>query len=239
VIALLAVSVQRVVSAAALLALVGSAAYAQTSPSDLVAPSLVYLKVDFTPTQGPSLGVPQTDDATDNPVSRIAYPLASAKWPFNIIFVCWEESNPMFENARELVRRAVHDTWESHSALAFEGWGVCKPGSGGIRIHIEDVRPHTIDLGRRLDGKPSGMVLNFTYQNWNQSCRNTIDFCDRAIATRQFGHAIGFASERNSGECSIALSYMSIMDDCDQEYNHAELSQSDIIAVQYLYGAPK
>src|SRR5580700_10710528 len=39
-----------------------------------------------------------------------AYPLMSVKWPFNRIFVCWEENDPRFENERKQVRQAIHDS---------------------------------------------------------------------------------------------------------------------------------
>ena len=61
----------------ALVVLANAVAHAETPPSDLIAPSLVYLKVDFTPTKGPSSGVPETDQATGFLVSEDGFILTS------------------------------------------------------------------------------------------------------------------------------------------------------------------
>jgi S1-C subfamily serine protease len=50
---------------------------AQDSPSELVAPSLVYLKLEFTPTKGPSSGVPETEQTTGFLVSDDGFILTS------------------------------------------------------------------------------------------------------------------------------------------------------------------
>jgi hypothetical protein len=151
-----------------------------------------------------------------------------------------------------LVRRAVSESWEAASALRFTGWQKCAEKNQGIRILIEDSGPHTKGLGRYLDGKPNGMVLNFTYNNWSPQCRTMHDFCVRAIAVHEFGHAIGLAHEQNRpdapGECqairqgsngTVLLTPYdphSVMNYCNPEYNNnGQLSEYDKIAVISVY----
>ena len=78
--------------------------------------------------------------------------------------------NPTIEDAyyRSITRSAVEETWERYSAIRVTGWGTCQSENApGIHIRIDDQGPHVKALGRYLNARPQGMVLNFSFGNWS------------------------------------------------------------------------
>ena len=179
--------------------------------------------------------------------------LKSSVWENLEVPVCWENPTANDEQSRDWVRAAVADTWERHSALRFSGWGQCQDGVPGIHIRIADTGPHTKGLGNQLDGKPNGMVLNFTFENWSPRSRKRLEYYIKAIAVHEFGHALGFAHEQNrddapdcgeerqgtDGDIKITpYDLHSVMNYCNPKYSgDGQLSDQDIAGLKAWYGA--
>jgi len=178
---------------------------------------------------------------------------ADSTWDNTRIRVCWQSFGSATQDGRRWSQDAVENSWEAVSAVDFFGWGVCTPSdTNSIKILISDVGPHTKGLGSDLAGVDQGMVLNFTFRNWGEACQAQLEFCIRAIAVHEFGHALGFAHEHNrsdrvdctsepqgpTGTVSItSYDAQSIMNYCSSAWNNnGSLTSADVAGVRATYG---
>ncbi len=179
----------------------------------------------------------------------------SGIWGNNNICTCWENPTPANSPGRQWVQEAVKESWEKHSNIRFTGWQKCESDSECIRILINDEGPHVKRLGKHLAGKANGMVLNFTFENWNPACQNNAEACIRSIAVHEFGHALSITHEQNRGDAPLECRLMcqgtigdwdvtsydmnSVMNYCNDIWNNnGALSVTDILGLQTLYGKP-
>ncbi|MCF6346149.1 MAG: hypothetical protein L3J00_06735 [Thiomicrorhabdus sp.] len=147
-------------------------------------------------------------------------------------------------------------TWEANSQVDFTGWGQCPNGDfSGVRVGVADVGAHVKGMGDSIEGIPNGMVLNFTMENWNDSCPGAFGFenCIKWVAVHEFGHVLAFAHEQNRGDTPATCNNNpqgtdgnviftqwdenSIMNYCNPNYQgRGRLSAIDILTVQTYYG---
>jgi hypothetical protein len=178
--------------------------------------------------------------------------------------VCWEESRVtypplrlsrkvsslrLYSTEKEWVKSAIVNTWGAAANLEFLGWGDCRSSGGGIRISIADIAPFS-QVGKPIEGKDKGMVLNFTFKQFMPSCesRDKKENCIKLTAVHMFGHALGYTHGRSPTACNDerggSRGWPQAKSEVDSVMNYCEptpdrersLSETDIRTIQFLYG---
>lgn len=197
---------------------------------------------------------PPIESRASNPKGTIS--IFNLLWRKPQIYVCWENPSSQFTTEMLTVKEEIQRSWQKESQLQFLGWQKCANESRGVRIKIEDSFTMVKKIGRDLDGTKDGVVLNFTFNQWNPECKSIRIECIRFLAKHEFGHVIGFAhstarpdapAECRSIEQGPEVKELltpydpeSIMNFCNPTgwKSGGQLSKLDIQALRTLYGPP-
>ncbi len=199
----------------------------------------------------PNVDVPATSQSSP------LYLNSSWVWENHRVPVCWEVGDTDWVKERQWVQDQISKTWQWYSGVKFEEWTICQwylSTDAQLRIKVSDERPHTNAEGTLAGRQYGGMTLNFSFANWSQSCaapEANREFCIRAIATHEFGHALSFGHEQNRSDHSIDCTqqdnsggdtflgpydYESVMNYCNPRWNNnGNLSRGDILGIQKVY----
>ena len=132
--------------------------------------------------------------------------LHSVEWRQHDIPVCWLKPAAEDAPAREIVRQAVHETWEAAADVRFYGWRDCDERGGPakmVRILVSDTEwPRAMVGTNALSKHAQTVYLNFHL--WRRpgfsACTSQQERCLRFSAVHEFGHVLGLIHEQDRPE---------------------------------------
>jgi hypothetical protein len=132
--------------------------------------------------------------------------LHSVEWRQHDIPVCWIKPAAEDAPAREIVRQAVHETWEAAADVRFSGWRDCEERgapSKMVRILVSDGEwPRAMVGTNALSKHAQTVYLNFHL--WRRpgfsGCAGKQERCLRFSAVHEFGHVLGLIHEQDRPE---------------------------------------
>jgi hypothetical protein len=129
--------------------------------------------------------------------------LHSVEWKQHEIPVCWIDPEPQDAAARDIVRQAVHDTWEAAANVRIVGWQRCSGHDRMVRIRTSDSEWPRASVGTlALSRRSPSMFLNFHLARHPSfvTCAGIDDRCLRFTSVHEFGHMLGLIHEQDRPE---------------------------------------